>query len=100
MGVSVVPGEIRSAAGKMEDAATGVRGNVPTDVSGIADALPGSESAGAAGTLGTTWQTRFRGWAKRVDTHVAGMRSAADDWASTDHTNAARMEKLAREGVL
>jgi len=100
MGVSAVPGEIRSAAGKMEAAATGVRGNIPTDVSGVADALPDSQSGGAASSLSSTWQSRFSGWARRTDTHVTGMRDAADSWDTTDHTNAARLEKLAREGVL
>ena len=100
MGVKVVPEEIRAAAGKMEAAASGVRTHCPTEVSGVSDALPGSQSAGAATTLGTTWQGRFRGWATRTETHATGMREAARTWDSTDHTNSARLEKMAREGVL
>lgn len=84
----------------MEAAASGVRSHCPTEVSGVAGALPGSESAAAASTLGSTWQTRFRGWATRTDAHVKGMREAAQTWDTTDHTNAARLEKMAREGVL
>ena len=53
-----------------------------------------------ATTLGTTWQGRFRDWASRAETHATGMREAARTWDSTDHTNAARLEKMAREGVL
>jgi len=100
MGVAVVPAEIRTAASKLEAAAGGVRDHCPTEVSGVSDALPGSESAGAAGTLAGTWETRFRGWATRTDAQAKGLREAADTWATTDHTNAARMEKMAREGVL
>ena len=100
MGVKVVPEEIRSAAGKMEAAASGVRNHCPTEVSGVSDALPGSQSATAASTLGTTWQGRFRGWARRTDELATSMRAAAGTWDSTDHTNAARLEKMAREGVL
>jgi hypothetical protein len=100
MGVEVVPDQIRDAAAKMDAAASGVRSNAPTDIDGVAGALPGSQSAGAATTLASTWKSRFNGWARRTDAHVTGMREAADTWASTDHTNAARMEKMAREGVL
>ena len=100
MGVKAGPEEIRAAAAKMEAAAGGVRDHAPTEVSGVSDALPGSQSAAAATTLGTTWQGRFRGWARRTDEHATSMREAARTWDSTDHTNAARMEKMAREGAL
>jgi len=100
MGVKVVPQEIRAAANKLETAAETVREHIPSDVSGVAAALPGSLSGPKATALATTWRKRFGGWARRADKTVESLRASADTWAETDHTNAARLEKLAREGVL
>lgn len=100
MTVSVVPQEIRTAAGKMDACVSTVRSHVPTEVGGIADALPGSQSAGAASTLHTTWGSRFRGWANDAEAHASGLRTSADNWTDTDLSVRARQERLAREGVL
>lgn len=100
MGVEVVPNEIHAAAAKLETAASTARRHVPDEVKGVADALAGSESAGAATTLATTWGRRFRGWARRTDALATGMHESARTWSDTDATSRARSERLAREGVL
>jgi hypothetical protein len=95
----IVPQDIRAAATKMESAVTAVDANIPTGVSAVSTALPGSQSAGAAGTLADTWRTAYTTWVSDATKHVASLRQHADDWVETDLAQAARMERLAREGM-
>jgi hypothetical protein len=95
----IVPQDIRAAADKMETAVTAVDANIPTGVSAVSTALPGSQSAGAATTLAETWRTAYRSWVSDGTSHVASLRRHADDWVETDLAQAARMERLAREGM-
>jgi hypothetical protein len=96
---SIVPHDIRTAATAMETAVTSVRANVPTGVGDVAAALPGSQSAGAASRLAETWRTTYGDWVHAATRHVAALRRHADDWVETDLAQAARMERLAREGL-
>ncbi|MFC7493146.1 MULTISPECIES: hypothetical protein [unclassified Nocardioides] len=95
----IVPQEIRAAADKMEAAVTAVDANIPTGVNAVSTALPGSQSAGAATSLTETWRTAYQSWVSDGTTHVAALRRHADDWVETDLAQAARMERLAREGM-
>ena len=95
----IVPQDIRAAATKMETAVTAVDANIPTGVSAVSTALPGSQSAGAASTLADTWRTAYTTWVGDATKHVASLRRHADDWVETDLAQAARMERLAREGM-
>lgn len=95
----IVPQDIRAAADSMEAAVTAVDANVPTGVGDVSSALPGSQSAGAASALADTWRAAYGSWVKAATHHVAALRQHADDWVETDLAQAARMEKLAREGM-
>lgn len=96
----IVPQDIRAATGRLETAVTAVDANVPTGVGAVSTALPGSRSAGAASALAETWRTAYRAWVTSATDHVTGLRRHADDWVETDRAQAARMERLAREGVI
>jgi hypothetical protein len=95
----IVPQDIRAAATKMETAVTAVDANIPTGVSAVSTAMPGSQSAAAASTLADTWRTAYQSWVKDATGHVASLRQHADDWVETDLAQAARMERMAREGM-
>jgi hypothetical protein len=96
MGVSVVPGKIRTAAGKINEAATESRNHKPDEIGGVADALPSSTSGPLASTLATTWGKRFGEWATAAADHATSMQTAADSWADTDVASRARAERQAR----
>jgi hypothetical protein len=83
----------------MESVVTGVGANTPTGVDGVGSALPGSTSAGAATTLSETWRTAYDAWVTAAAAHVGALRRHADDWVETDLAQAARIERLVREGA-
>lgn len=96
MAVEVVPQEIRAAARDLQTCVSTVRSHTPTEVGRVAGALPGSTSAGRATALAGAWRRRFGRWARSADDQVEAMRTAADNWDETDHTQAARQERVAR----
>lgn len=89
----VVPADIRKAATKLRQAATGVRGHVPVEVKQVSDALPSSASAGPAARVSAAWDKRFHNWAKRADAQAHGMDNSAAAWEKTDENNAAKANK-------
>ena len=97
MGVSVVPGQIRTAAGKIDEAATGAGAHKPgDDISATPGALPGSQSAGAATSLESGWNTRFTSWKTDAEAHARTLRSAADNWSAKDEQASAAYRRLLR----
>jgi hypothetical protein len=103
MGVSVVPGQIRTAAGKIDEAATGAGAHQPgDDIGAVSGALAGSGSAEAATSLETGWNTRFRIWRTEAEAHAKALRSAADNWSTQDEQAAAAYRRLVHRtgGVL
>lgn len=85
-GFEVVVGDIRSAAQQSEAAASGVKGADPSsDVGTLGSALPGSQSAAAAGKLSTAWQKRFKKWHDDAEAQGTRMRSSAATYDASDY---------------
>lgn len=80
----VTPGEIQKAAARLGEAVKAVRNHIPTEVSQIADALPGGDSPAPAGKLSTTWEKRFGDWATNAETHAKTMDDVAKNWTKVD----------------
>lgn len=92
-----VPADLRTAAGKMGQAATSAHSHRPgDDVGGVADALPGGASAGAAKALEGGWNARFKSWQTDAENQATAMTSAADNWSSEDDQATARHRQLMR----
>lgn len=84
-GFEVVAGQIRSAAGQMRSAAQGVKGADPSgDVGDVGAALPGSQSADAAGKLANAWEERFRSWHDDAVTQSDKLSDSAAAYDSSD----------------
>lgn len=84
-GVDVETNAVIKAAKEIESAAAGVnRGDPHSDVDKIADALPGSSSAGAASTLQSKWKTRFSDWERDAETQGTELRASASTYDETD----------------
>ncbi len=86
----IKPGEVRAAAGTIEQAARTVRRHIPDEVGQIGSALAGSASAAAGSGLATAWADAYLRWSTDADTHAQSMRAAADAWTSTDEAATAR----------
>ena len=85
-GFEVVAGDIRSAAQQSEAAASGVKRADPSaEVGTLGSALPGSQSAAAAGRLATAWQKRFKGWHDDAEAQGTRMRSSAASYDASDY---------------
>lgn len=83
--VEIVKDSVVSSANRIEEAATVVDGlEAGTQVEGVATALPGSDSAAKATTLGATWTQEYDAWAQSVREHAEAMRTAAADIEETD----------------
>lgn len=98
--VHAVPDAIRRAAGSVEEAAAGVGSHVPSELTQVGGALPGSLSAGAADELAATLRGRFRAWERRAEGHAEAMWGSAQAWNETDTAAAAVHRGLAPLGVL
>ena len=97
MGVSVVPGQIRTAAGKIDEAAQGATSHKPgDDIGAVSGALPGSQSAGAATSLVSGWNKRFKSWVTDSEANAKALRSAADNWSEKDELATAAYRRLMR----
>lgn len=95
MTVQVVTQLLREAADAAADLA-GQTGEIrlAAGAEDVADALPGSSSAAAAGTLASGWRTRVRTLARDVDTYALDLSGAADDYDGTDQGTASTMGGL------
>lgn len=93
MNNEVTPGEIQKAASRLRDAVEAVRKHVPTEVKQIAEAMPGSDSAGPAGQLSSTWKTRYNSWATDTEKHAKTMDEVAKNWTKVDEHIAAEGNK-------
>lgn len=96
---STVPQDLRRAAGQCNDVATVVAGLKSTnDLSGVATAMPGSQSAKAASRLETEWDEDFATWAKRMRSHAASLRASAGTYRATDDSGSSSL-RAAGQGL-
>lgn len=88
-GVSVETNALGRAGTKMKDAATGAGdANPADDLAGIGEGMAGSQSAGAATTLASTWRTRFRTWKTDAEGHGDSLIAAAETYVAVDDASA------------
>ena len=96
-GYKVVAADIRSAAGEMESAASGVSGADPgRDVADVASALPGSASAQAAAKLVTEWTTRFTTWHDDAVDYSDRLKKNAANYDESDYRADTQLRLLMR----
>lgn len=94
-GFEAVAADIRAAAGQMRSAARGVTGADPSsEVGAVASALPGSESAKAAGGLTRAWEDRFRSWHDDATGHADRLDASADGYDASDYAADQRLRVL------
>jgi hypothetical protein len=87
--------EIRSAGKQMTTAAGEVKAADPSrSMADVASALPGSQSAAAAGALATTWSKRFTSWSDDGVGQGERMAKAAERYDESDHRAATQMRLL------
>ncbi len=70
--------EIESAANQAENVTPGAR------LSAVADALPGSESAGSATSTGTEWDADVRSWARAAHHQHTALDAASQGLTASD----------------
>ncbi|WP_127784404.1 hypothetical protein [Rhodococcus sp. X156] len=85
MTLTTVPDLIRAASAAAKDLAEQVGAvKLPVVADTVETALPASQSASAAATLGTAWKARVDSLASQVDTHATGLKTAAEAYSSQD----------------
>lgn len=96
-GFEVYASQIRSSGRKLKAAAEGVKGADPSgEVDAIGTALPGSQSAGAATTLGDTWKRRFQDWHDEAVGQGDKVIASADTYDQSDLAADVRLRNAAR----
>jgi hypothetical protein len=58
----------------------------------LADALPGSASATAAGAYAQSWPSTFGRWCDQAGQSAANLTQAADNYQATEQANADRLD--------
>ncbi|ROR89357.1 excreted virulence factor EspC (type VII ESX diderm) [Nocardioides aurantiacus] len=85
-GFEAVAADIRSAGSEMSSAAAGAKSADPSgSVGDVATALPGSQSAAAAGKLVGAWRERFQGWHDDAEAQAERMRESAAAYDASDY---------------
>ncbi|GAB3988272.1 hypothetical protein [Nocardioides marmoraquaticus] len=93
-GFEAVASDIRDAAGQIEAAGEGVKGADPSGrIGDVKTALPGSDSATAAGNLVDKWRTRFQGWADDAGDQAQRLRDSANEYDNSDYLADVRMRQ-------
>lgn len=96
-GYEVVQADLRAAGQQIEAAGTGVKGADPSGrVGEVSAAMPGSQSAGAATSLSSTWRTRFDSWAEDAEGQATRLRDAATEYDNSDYLADQRLRILMR----
>ncbi|MRJ76601.1 hypothetical protein GEV29_08645 [Aeromicrobium sp. SMF47] len=95
--IEVVTAELRTAAGKVGEAAESVGAVTPgTAVGRISTALPGSDSASAARTCSTSWTRRLEDWVTAAEAQKSRLASSAENYDGADAAAYNRMTRLLR----
>lgn len=85
MTLEMLKADVDAAAAKIGEAADGIRATDPAShLSGVAGALPGSQSASAAQALTDSWRTGVSQLAKDLDGQRERMTSAANHLQAQD----------------
>lgn len=85
-GFEAVAADIRSAAEQINAAASEVLAADPSGrVGEVSGAMPGSQSAAAAGRLVDAWKRRFEGWSTDGDAQGTRMTESADAYDASDY---------------
>lgn len=89
LNIKITPGEVRKSAGAAESSADQVaKLKLAVALSRVANLLPETDAATAAGEAGTAWEGDKDSWVKKVRAHATAMREdvkaivAADDAAA------------------
>ena len=81
MPLDAVPDAIRAAASAAQDLAGQIGAiPLPTVATSAETALPGAQSAAAAGALADAWRSRIDRLSHTVDDHAVLLRDAADHY--------------------
>jgi hypothetical protein len=95
--IEVVTAELRAAAGKVGEAADSVGGVKPgAVVERVSTALPGSESAGAAGRCSTTWTQGLADWVTAAGSQKSRLETSAANYDGADAAAYSRMAHMLR----
>lgn len=95
--IEVVTAELRTAAGKVGEAADSVGAVTPgATVERISSALPGSESAGKARRCSTNWTNRLESWVTAAGAQKSRLASSAENYDGADAAAYARMMRMMR----
>jgi hypothetical protein len=96
-GFEVYASQIRTSGKQLKAAAEGVKGANPSgEVDAVATALPGSQSAGAASKLSSTWKSRFQNWHDDADGQGDKVIASADTYDQSDYAADVRLRNAAR----
>jgi hypothetical protein len=89
-GFATVPDAVRAAGTTVGQAVAALRSaDCGTPVGELADALPGSVSAGAATDYAASWKQGFGAWCDDAGRHGQNLVAAAANYAGTEGVTAA-----------
>ncbi|WP_134739039.1 hypothetical protein [Nocardioides sp. 503] len=81
----VNPGDMTAASDAVTEAADGARGHGSSaHLAAAAAAIPGADSAGFLGELGTSWDDDVQSWADSADAFGTQIESASKDAQGAD----------------
>ena len=95
--IEVVTAELRTAAGKVGEAADSVGAVTPgATVERVSSALPGSESASKARRCSTSWTRRLEDWVTAAGAQRTRLETSAENYDGADAAAYARMLRMMR----